>query len=898
MTDDVLTKLERAIVAVLPEDRRPTEAELLALASSFRLAMPIDDAGFEQLIRRLHTNLAITMDTGTAIQGEGHVPWLLDRKASIDPFYWERYRRLLLRSRARPVVNALDGVTDEILDFAGDPDREGSWTRRGMVVGDVQSGKTATYTAICDKAADAGYRLIILLTGTLESLRRQTQERLDEGFVGLDSSDFLQQAQISTSRVVGVGAIDQRRMAGVFTSRSRDFSRQIMTAHNFRLDAFKEPVLLVLKKNKKILENLESWLRSKNAGPDGRILGPVLVIDDEADAASVNTNDADKDPTQINQRIRALLAMFHRSSYVGFTATPFANVFIDPDTTDDMLADDLFPRDFIYTLEPPSNYLGAAKLFGDGPSDMVRWIDDAEPFYPLRHKSFHTVAGLPESLLAAVRSFVLATTIRDLRREGPTHRSMLVNVSAWTAVQDATRDLLDGEVRDLQRDIRNYSQLSVAEALRIPSLAALKAEFDADMDDGEVAWPDVQKALLASAGPIVVKAVNQRSGSLDFLAHKEAGLRVIAVGGNSLARGLTLEGLSHSYFFRSTQMYDTLLQMGRWFGYRDGYETLCRLWLTEEATLWYEHITKASEELRREVNRMNRLRLTPRDFGLKVRGHPDALLVTARNKMRTARTIVRDVALDGEGIETARLRSTASVIRANADSAERFLRGMRSRHGEPSVSSSGNHLWSDIPKDLLVGLLADFETHPLNHDFQSGQLADFLDHTTEAALQKWDVVVPNGSLEPETFAGLSIRPQRRNIVARSDTQSYLVSGASARVGSRGAEREGLSQDQIAAAEAGAKGNVPDSAYRAVRERPLLLLHLLRGFTRAKGAARDDRQPLDPGGPLLAALGLSFPSFDDAEIRGRVVYKVNLVEWRSMFESEAGDEESEDDDIDS
>ena len=159
---------------------------------------------------------------------------------------------LLLRSWPRPVVNTLDGVTDEILDYVGDPLRQGVWKRRGMVVGDVQSGKTATYTALCCKAADSGFRLIILLTGTLESLRRQTQERLDEGFVGLDSSDFLQGAQIATSKVVGVGAIDQQRMAGVFTSRSRDFSRQIMTAHNFRLDAFKEPVLLVLKKNKKI----------------------------------------------------------------------------------------------------------------------------------------------------------------------------------------------------------------------------------------------------------------------------------------------------------------------------------------------------------------------------------------------------------------------------------------------------------------------------------------------------------------------------------------------------------------------------------------------------------------------------------------------------------------------
>ncbi|MBP0579589.1 endonuclease [Labrys sp. LIt4] len=897
MSTDNLKKLELAIVAVLPDDRRPTEDELLCLAKSFRLAMPVEDSEFDQLIRSLHANLAITMESGTAIDAGDHVPWLLDRKASIDPFYWERYRRLLLRSWPKNVVTTLDSVTDEILDYVGDPARPGSWNRLGMVVGDVQSGKTATYTALCAKAADAGFRLIILLTGTLESLRRQTQERLDEGFVGLDSSDFLQGAQISTSKVVGVGAIDQRRMAGVFTSRSRDFSRQIMTVHNFRLDAFKEPVLLVLKKNKKILENLEGWLRAKNAGPDGHIRGPVLLIDDEADAASVNTNDPDNDPTKINLRIRSLLALFQRSSYVGFTATPFANVFINPDTPEAML-EDLFPRDFIYALEPPTNYVGARKLFGSGISEIVRWIDDAEAHYPPKHKSHHSVTALPESLVEAIRQFVVASTLRDLRSEGPTHRSMLVNVSAWTNVQDVTRDLIDVEIRDLQRDIRNYSQLPPNEALEIPRLAGLKATFDKEYADLGFEWATVQKALLEGALPIVVKSVNQRSGSLDFLSHKEKGLRVIAVGGNSLARGLTLEGLSHSYFFRSTQMYDTLLQMGRWFGYRDGYLDLCRLWLTEEAALWYEHITVASEELRRELKRMKRLRLVPRDFGLKVRGHPDSLLVTARNKMRTARTIIREVALDGEGIETARLRSAAPVIHANAETADRFIRRMIERHGDPEVSPYGNHLWCRISKDEVAALLADFETHPLNHDFQSGQLAEFLDETDEPSLQTWDVVIPNGSLDEVTFGGLKIRPQKRNVVVKSDPPSLLVSGSSARVGSRGAEREGLSEEQIAAVEAEAvDANIPDSAWRAVRERPLLLLHLLRGFTRPKGAPRDEQKPLNPEGPPLVALGLSFPSFDDAEVRGKVIYKVNLVEWRSMFEPEDGDDDLGNGDVD-
>ena len=251
------------------------------------------------------------------------------------------------------IGTALDRVTDDILDLLGNPVQEGSWGRRGLVVGDVQSGKTATYTALCCKAGDAGYRRVILMTGTLESLRRQTQERLDEGFVGLDSSGEL--TPIRTSRAVGVGLIDPRKAAGVFTSRDKDFNKTLLNALGFRLDILQNPVLVVVKKNKRILENLEKWLTEFNAGPNQKIDAPVLVIDDEADSASVNTRPANEDPTAINRRIRSLLRLFTHSSYVGFTATPFANVFIDPDTDPEMLESDLFPRDFIYSLEAPSN---------------------------------------------------------------------------------------------------------------------------------------------------------------------------------------------------------------------------------------------------------------------------------------------------------------------------------------------------------------------------------------------------------------------------------------------------------------------------------------------------------------------------------------------------------------
>jgi Z1 domain len=892
MLSDNGVMIENSVLVSLPHDKAPQEQQIHDLASRLRNVFPVSDDEFAEIVRRLHAKLAIIMDTGIALVGEDHAPWLSARKPTIDPYFADRFSKYLHKRGLPPrVLSTMDRVTDEILDLLGDPERSGAWARRGLVVGDVQSGKTATYTSICCKAGDAGYRLIILLTGTLESLRRQTQERLDEGFVGLDSSGEL--SQIRKSRAVGVGLVDARKSAGVFTSRDRDFSRALLNALGFRLDAFNVPVLVVVKKNKRILENLEKWLTDFNANQSGKIDAPVLVIDDEADSASVNTNPAFVDPTAINQRIRALLRLFTRSSYLGFTATPFANIFIDPETEHEMLGDDLFPRDFIYSLDTPSNYLGPGTIFGDQPSfDMLRPIDDAYEIFPAKHKSGLLIDHLPESLSYAVDSFLVACAIRDLRNEGLTHRSMLVNVSRFTAVQDQVATLIHADLSQTQQDIRNYSQLPVGDATKNSRIRRLRDVWQLEYGNTEFEWSDVQRSLLAAALPVVVKAVNQRTGaaSLDYAIHRDSGLRVIAVGGNSLSRGLTLEGLSTSYFFRNSQMYDTLLQMGRWFGYRDGFADLCRLWLTDEAAQWYAHITLASEELRQEVKRMRQQGATPNDFGLKVRAHPDSLIVTAQNKMRQARTIERVISLSEQYLETPRLKSNQSVVATNLNALNRFVTDVR-RAGNNFVDSAwGNPFCRGVSKEIVASLLRDFDVHPLNIDFQTQDLASYLERTPEPLLATWDVVIPNGSEPLRTVAGVAVCPARRNVVCREGL--ILVSGNKARVASRGVEREGLSQEQARSVEEEFRkiyGNksISDRFYRAVREHPLLLVYVIAPYVKD--------QPLDIGGGTLVALGLSFPRFNDADVARRVIYRVNLVEWNAMLETEMDDDLGADDD---
>lgn len=888
-------RLETTVITALTMSGLPTEAEVLEHAKALQ-QLPlykVDATEFEEVIKRLHAALRIDMGLGSVVI-DTHIPWLQAKKADIEPFYWSRYQIHLRKNGWGPrVVNALDRVTDEILDLLGDPSGHSGWPRRGLVMGDVQSGKTSNYTGLICKAADAGYKLVILLTGTLESLRRQTQERLDSGFVGLDSSRVV--SQNKQRREIGVGLINATRAAGVFTSTLVDFKASTVNQLGFRLKDFNEPVLLVVKKNKRILENLAGWLQTYNAGPNGEIDLPLLLIDDEADNASVNTNP--EKATAINSGIRRLLKLFPRSSYVGFTATPFANVFINPDSTEEMLGDDLFPRDFVYALDPPTNYIGAEKIFGeDAENDCIREITDAEDNFPRGHKSYHQVETLPASLVGAIHCFLVCNAVMDLRPDMTKHRSMLINVSHYTAVQNQVRELVDDLVRQMQQDIRNYASLSENEAIRNETIRDLNALFKREYATAGVTWSQVQQALTAATLPIEVRSVNQQSGasSLDYAQYRQNGLRVIAVGGNSLSRGLTLEGLCVSYFYRSSQMYDTLLQMGRWFGYRTGYDDLFRIWITEEAANWYAHITVATVELRKEIKHMQASHLRPIDFGLKVRSHPESLLVTARNKMRHSEEIERLITISEEGVETPRLLLDGDVLRGNFNAVQNLVGQVLAGGYKRSVPPS-NPLWTEVDKQLVAEFLKNFVSHPLNLSFQPRDLAEFIEQSTDTALEHWDIVIPGGSREEVTVAAdVRVKLRRRKVEVDLERRSILINAEKMRVGSRGDEKEGMTKDQIDLAEEEfwadpdnlGKKSVSDRAYRKYRSRPLLLLHFI------------EPTPTDaisvPENCRIVAVGLSFPPLKEQSRRVR--YRINLVEVRNMLRNdvEVSDDEEDDD----
>jgi Z1 domain len=921
--------LAAAVTNMLPLDPAPSEAAIDAALEGIVRGFRADEALAQEARRLLHARFAVRMDVGqTLVSEEVHEPWLARRRATIDPFYWSRYREALLREGWGPLVTStLDQATNQFVDLMGDPERTTAWKRRGLVGGDVQSGKTATYAALICKAADAGYRMVILLTGMLENVRRQTQERLDAAFVGLDSRDFLTMGQLGRKKHIGVGLINPRRDGIVFTSRDYDFRRTTASALNISLASVNEPVLVVTKKNKAVLQRLAAWLRAFNQDREGRIDLPMLLVDDEADNASINTRLNPAETTAINAAIRDLLSLFRRSSYVGFTATPFANIFIDPASTDDMLGDDLFPSDFIHVLEAPTNYVGMNRLFGPtDPDDLdddragspLRTIEDEHLWLPPDHKNFADVNDLSESLLKALRSFLLATAIRDLRaargvdgRGGGIHRSMLVNVSRFTAVQNTVAGHIHNALEAIRTGLRLYGNLSPSDAARSNvEIAALADVFGEEFGDCGMGWPEVLAALHPAVAPVIVQPVNQSTGaaSLDY-SKDPAGLRVIAVGGNSLSRGLTLEGLSTSYFLRNARTYDTLLQMGRWLGYRDGYGDLCRVWLTSEAEGWYRHVTEATAELKRDFGRMQRRQATPKEFGLRVRTHPDTLLITARNKMATGMDVTddtRDISLIGRMVESARLYRDARRNQHNREHVEKFCEQLVAGHGLPVESPhSGAVLWKNVPSDLLAPFLDGFLVHPLNHDFQGDSIAEFLRNLPAEGdldvLKQWTVaLVTVGRGERVSLValpGVEITATKRRVAEKEATGSLLISGKSARVGSPRDVRHGLSLVEVQQVRDESGADASADTFRLAMPAPLLVIYLIQGVVREDPKDRSKDRPYRDG-MILPALAAHFPGVSDPDAPRRLVrYRLNRIAQDELLGTDRDDDDDADADPD-
>lgn len=643
-------------------------------------------------------------------------------------------------------------------------------------MGHVQSGKTTNYSALIAKAADAGYKIIILLAGLTNSLRAQTQERIDEAFIGKKS---IFQAAFDETLTVAEYGDGPKRFPAYGTSRDRDFKKEI-SDYGVTISALKEPIIFVMKKNKATLENLATWLDSQMQG--GQITHPLLLVDDEADNASINTQKDPEKVTAINGAIRSILNRFSRSTYVGYTATPFANIFIDPDTETEMYADDLFPRHFIKALDPPSNYVGAERVFRTGPfkERMVEVIDDYVDLLPLKHKNGHVLAALPESMCEAMRVFFLVVALRHLRGDGNRHCSMMINVSRFNDMQEQVLGLVYSYAERLKSAIRVNAGLG-SRGLSDPDMQCLKTTFDANFKETEFGFGDILSEFHEAVRTIETRTVNMRGGALDYSHYKGTGLHVIAIGGLALSRGLTLEGLCVSYILRNTAASDTLMQMARWFGYRAGYEDLCRLYLPKVAADHYAYITEAIEELRAEIKRMRERNETPEQFGLKVRRSETGIAVTAANKMRAAEDRELAADLSGKHVEGFALYDDRELNAEHLQLARRFIAGLGNPltpelAGDAALTADiAKHLvWSDVPGRKVRDLLEAFsfparQTVLSRIDGRRSLALDYINDRLTTDLSEWDIVIPlleDKRLDDSLQARLEICGAKRAIRTR------------------------------------------------------------------------------------------------------------------------------------
>ena len=871
-----------AVKLKLEKLENPSQEDIKKAINKSKIFLDLELSQIDEskMIKEVESLFQITIQSGTQLTKQGWQPWMHTRtEEQKREFYTQRYKNYLFKNTDMPnkVVSEIFNSIDKILECMANPLQNDGFKKKGLVVGHVQSGKTANYIALINKAADVGYKLIILIAGVHNNLRTQTQKRVNEGFIGFDS---LKRESLG----VGIGLdgdITKRPIS--FTNTESDFKKTILKQQTFDPTNSKVPVVLVIKKNSSTLKNILSWLETSKDKDTFIKNYPMLLIDDEADNASINTKKKPDEATAINKQIRQILNLFYKVSYVGFTATPFANIFIDPDAEHEEYKDDLFPDDFIISLETPSNYFGAKKVFLEESEKYLKTIADNEVNFPVPLPKDFQIDEMPESFYEALYLFILSIGIKKLRDIKNPHTSMLVNVTHKNDYQVDVKNIIQNELQRLLYVLKYNYKKSFNDAIQNEKINKLYTLWQNEYK-GTNNFTDILSEIIKLELQIKTLLINSKSKEqLNYDDYKnDGGLHVIAVGGYSLSRGFTLEGLTISYFLRNTAMYDTLLQMGRWFGYRDNYDDICRVYLRDESIKWYEHIADATEELRNEFEIMQKAQMTPRDFGLKVRKHPDSLLITARNKMLSGKDIIGELSYSSGKFETNKLSRNNSKIEKNFEVLSGFITKLNEYKMQQKGINKGNIVWKNIDFTLVFQFINNFILDKSDDKFYE-LMKEYLMIESDDSLKNWDLVLISNDLSKNIINvnGLKIGKQSRKIYNNFNSKCYSVSGGGNRIIRQWDEAEGL-DDVIDKIKIEVKiddvKRIKTSYIRENRIRPLLALTVL-------SVVENENEAVD-----LVAFGISFPK---AKTDKNVAYKVNKVWVEKYFGDEEDDEERDD-----
>lgn len=749
-------------------------------------------------------------------------------------------------------LKSLNDASSEVVSLLGNP-RDDKFACRGLVVGYVQSGKTANMTAVMAKAVDAGYNLIIVLGGVTNKLRKQTQDRFEQ--------DVLR----------------HRSLWQLYTTSDADF---VQPANGgFIMPAEGHAQLIVMKKEGSRLKQLRRTIDRTPAAIMRKL--KVLLIDDECDQASVNSASGDFDMTRINEEIRRVLKALPAVSYVGYTATPFANVFINPypyGNEEDL--DDLYPRDFITALKRPVGYFGAREVFGgdsddeaSAERDMIRIIAEDEPDQLRPRKMKDKEAFRPTmtpSLERATLWFLASCAIRRSRGQGNKHMSMLVHSSPFVAQHEYMSELIKDWVNSCRDELLSgtggaFKKLQdVFESERLCSATCGGDGIPEDFDMVREYLPQVLEKLTY---PVENGATDDEL-RLDFSGDP---VTCIVVGGTVLARGLTLEGLSVSFFLRTSKQYDTLLQMGRWFGYRHGYEDLPRLWTTEDLASKFRSLAVIEEEIRQDIAIYRENKLTPAQFAVKVRAIP-GMAITSATKMKHA--LPTSMSFDGKHVQSIRFNHRDSdIVGSNWDAATRLV-DAAIQHGTKSEHQRGI-LFEGVPLAAIRKFINDTDISEEHMDLKKTHLLQYLDGGMPS-LKDWNVAVISTKSQTSSrrpLGGLGFVPTMRRSKLKDASAHYadikaLMSKADILID---AEKDPGEQDDW-------------STYKACRpEKPLLLLYLIDALSPPDPARKStSRVPLDAISDLVG-FGMVFPGQKD---RSGSYFSVD-IDGQSVEETEEG-----------
>ncbi len=813
--------------------RPDTTEQIVSILDEYKRIFPVDDNELRILKRYLIADFGVTKDDDmTLISKESYIgqdnDWfvkLRDSEGKYDRRSSMYFASLLDKKWPTKVISEMQKSSDDIMNRLGDPRRE-EFDIRGLLMGEVQSGKTANFLAICNKAADIGYRVIIVTTGIIEKLRQQTQGRLEKEF----------------SKLIHAEEIP------ALTTVECDF-RKNRTDHPVSFFRDDRPVLCVIKKNVNVLRHLHTWLQKdvKN----GKLKYPLLFIDDEADNAGINVGMDESNPTQTNKWIRKILNSFKRSSYLAITATPFANIFIDPDAKGEDLGKDLFPESFARRLTSSSDYCGAKRIFADE-SLYLRDINDIEEWLPVKHKKdFVPSPELPLSLKRSIAYYLLLNAVMDvLSEECPItpHRTMLIHISRFIAIQKKVQERVQIYVNQVKHKISLYAS-DYKKAMQYSEFQFLQdiwneeciSEMIKSVCDRNVTWEEfVVEYLHKGIESVDVKVINSKEkGNLDF---SNESVRTIVVGGNALSRGLTIEGLAVSYFRRNTMFSDTLLQMARWFGYRGFYQPFVRIWIEASVLDSFAYAIDLIDEVSEQFDIMASTNATPREFALKLRKSPLSLLPTARNKLRSATTVRLNFSFSGHSVETPRIPNEKEAVQNNANQVANFFEILKNANCDDGGRCNRMRYYRNISVRDVCDFLSGFKSGLMSYGCLMNAIIPYILTYTD----RWDVAVRiNRAGSPNNPD--AIRESKRVIKLDTDNEVIQISGTKLKVSSGGSmkyilhptECEGLpsTKDEIFLKKAG-----------ELHRNPILMIHKIKAKDQVQGVVADEFYAVSIGFP--------------------------------------------------